>query len=470
MENRDKTKTREQLLNDTVLLNAKIARLEKDKEIFQVIAENTSDNIAITSFDLKAEYLYVSPSVKHVLDYDPKDLVGKSFFDFIHPDDKKVLFPLLKKYVNHKIKKLLSGKNIPVSKTVDFRFRKKNGDWCFMQSAINIVGNQFISVTRDITERKRAEKALKESEKQLQTLIDAMPDFVCFKDGDGCWLKANNACIRIFQLEDIDYRGKTDSELAELNSNLRGTFLTCKETDTRAWEGEGVFHGEETVPDPDGSVRIYDMTKLAVLQPDGERIGLVVLGHDITERKQAEEMLQESEDRLRQIIDIVPHMIFAKDRNGRFIIANKAVADGCGITPEKMVGKTHPELLGATPEQYESYLTDDREVIDSGKLKFIPEENYTFPDGHKVIMETTKIPFTSAGIPTVLGVSIDITDRKQAAEELAKHRENLEELVQERTKELEDKNIKLEKFNKLFVDREFRIKELRDKLKKLEGK
>ena len=84
-----------------------------------------------------------------------------------------------------------------------------------------------------ITERMQAEsqrdamlEALRESEEQLQTLIDAMPDFVCFKDGEGRWLKVNDACIRIFQLESKDYLGKNDSELAELNSKLRSAFLT----------------------------------------------------------------------------------------------------------------------------------------------------------------------------------------------------------------------------------------------------
>ncbi len=87
-------------------------------------------------------------------------------------------------------------------------------------------------------------------------------------------------------------------------------------------------------------------------------------------------------------------------------------------------------------------------------------------------METIKIPFntTLTEKRAILGVSVDITKRKQAEEELAKHREHLEELVKERTKELEVKNKELERFNNLFVNRELRIKELRDKVKELEKK
>ena len=296
---------------------------------------------------------------------------------------------------------------------------------------------------------KQIEEERKESEKQLQTLINAMPDFVCFKDGDGRWLKVNDAGIRIFQLEGVDYQGKNDSELAELNSKLQGSFLTCKKSDARAWKEGNIIHGEEIIPDSDGLIRIFDVTKVPVIWSDGERKGLVVLGHDITERKQAEELLQKNEAQLRQIIDIVPHFIFSKDRNGRFIMANKAAAEGSGTTPENMVGKTHPELLGADPKQYESYLADDCKVIDSGKLKFIPEEDFTYYNGSKVIMETTKIPFTSVGIPAVLGVSIDITQRKKIEAEL------------------KDKIEKLEKWKKLTVGREIKMIELKKEINAL---
>jgi predicted RNase H-like nuclease (RuvC/YqgF family) len=75
----------------------------------------------------------------------------------------------------------------------------------------------------------------------------------------------------------------------------------------------------------------------------------------------------------------------------------------------------------------------------------------------------------SEGKPSYfLGSVIDITDRKKAEEELKKHQDHLEELVNERTTELEEKNKELNRFNKLFVGREFRIKELKDKVKKLE--
>ncbi len=150
----------------------------------------------------------------------------------------------------------------------------------------------FIKQASIAIQKRQAEEALHESEKQLQTLINSMPDFVCFKDGDGCWLMANEAAIRIFQLKGLDYRGKKDYELAEFNSKLRGSFLTCKESDAKVWKEGSLIHGEETIPDSDGSIQVFDVTKVPVSYPGSERKGIVVIGHDITKRKQAEEQIK----------------------------------------------------------------------------------------------------------------------------------------------------------------------------------
>ena len=173
--------------------DAIIEELRKSEEQLRLITENTSDNISITTFDLKAAYIYVNPSVKSLLGYDPEDMLGKSFFDFIHPDDKKVIFPLLKKYVKFKVKKLLTKNEVPVSETIEFRFKNKMGSWCFMQSTVNIVGDKLLAVTRDISERKRAEDDLKSSEERLKIIFEFAPDAIYLSDLKGNFLDGNIA-------------------------------------------------------------------------------------------------------------------------------------------------------------------------------------------------------------------------------------------------------------------------------------
>ncbi len=167
-----------------------IEALKKSEEQFRLIAEYTGDNIGITTFDRKAEYVYVSPSIKSVLGYQPADLLGKSFFDFIHPDDKGFLLNLLKKYMEMWVKKLFTGKETEIRENIEYRFRNKAGEWRMLQSTVTIMGKQLLSVTRDITEQKRNQEEIirlkegleEEVEKKTAELKEKVSDLQRFFD------------------------------------------------------------------------------------------------------------------------------------------------------------------------------------------------------------------------------------------------------------------------------------------------
>jgi diguanylate cyclase (GGDEF)-like protein/PAS domain S-box-containing protein len=146
------------------------------------------------------------------------------------------------------------------------------------------------------------------------------------------------------------------------------------------------------------------------------------LQKEIAERKHAEEALWLNEARLRQIIDLVPHRIFVNSRDGRFLLANQAMADAYNTTPEEMVGKHIKEFAGGEAES--AQYRHNRAVIDSRKLIFLPEETLTFPDGTVRTFQITKIPYMVSGTDeaAVLGIAIDITEQKLAEETLEKER------------------------------------------------
>ena len=114
---------------------------------------------------------------------------------------------------------------------------------------------------------------------------------------------------------------------------------------------------------------------------------------EISMKRQAEKALRESEAKLRQVIDLVPNLIFAKDRNGRFVLANKSVADVLGTTVEELTGKTDAHF-NPNREEVERFLKHDLLVIDSGRSTKIREEKITDSKGHVRILQTVKIPFT----------------------------------------------------------------------------
>ena len=143
------------------------------------------------------------------------------------------------------------------------------------------------------------------------------------------------------------------------------------------------------------------------------------LARPLIERRRATEVIRQNERELRQIIDLVPHLIFAKDIDGRFILANKAVADVYGTTVEDMQGKLDKDFVRSEGEA-SHFRNDDLEVIHSGKIKVIPEEVVTDAAGRIHFLSTVKTPcwFARSGKPGCLGVAVDITERKRIEDAL----------------------------------------------------
>ena len=164
-------KTKDQLVQEIDQLKQQIAKIQEDKEINQIIANNTSDIIAIASFDLKAKYLYVSPSVKQVLGYDQEELIGTSVQQLVHPDDQRILFRLLKKYLSLMVKRIIKVGDPNLYENLEFRIKNKSGEWRYMQSTVNFVGKNLLTITRDITERKKTELKLDRTNYFLRNVL-----------------------------------------------------------------------------------------------------------------------------------------------------------------------------------------------------------------------------------------------------------------------------------------------------------
>ncbi|NQU70801.1 MAG: PAS domain S-box protein [Rhodospirillales bacterium] len=120
---------------------------------------------------------------------------------------------------------------------------------------------------------------------------------------------------------------------------------------------------------------------------------------------------------LRQIIDLVPHMIFARDAEGKFLMANQATADLYGAPVSDLVGAPI-ENFHSNSEELNRFLMGDRALIERGERVFIPEQTIHTVAGKTRILQTTKIPFEAPGTgePAILGISVDITEQKRAEE------------------------------------------------------
>ncbi|MCA1320529.1 PAS domain-containing protein [Bacillus tianshenii] len=142
-----------------------------------------------------------------------------------------------------------------------------------------------------IIKKHEALKQLEQKEHELLTLINNMPDFVCFKDGEGRWLLANEYGLSLYELQNVDYKGKTDLELGEYSPHFKEAFAYCTDTDERTWKEGKITRDEESFVIPCGELKTFDVIKVPLFYPDGNRRALVTIGRDISSLKKAEQLL-----------------------------------------------------------------------------------------------------------------------------------------------------------------------------------
>lgn len=282
----------------------------------------------------------------------------------------------------------------------------------------------ILGLNIDITQRKKyedeiikAKEAIEESENLLSTLINASPDIICFKDGKGRWLLANDADLKLFNLEDVAYKGKTDLELAASTPFFKNAFTTCSVSDEKAWQAQTITKNEEIIPQANGSSKIFEVIKVPLFHNDGTRKGLIVLGRDISERKTTEMELKASEERYKVLADATEEAIFLSEK-GYCVETNKTACQMFGYSYEEMVG-TFGTLIIAPESQklVENYMLSgyDKPYEAVGQRK----DGTTFP------VQLFGKMFEYKGRKARLTTCRDLTQQKQYEAEILRSQHRL---------------------------------------------
>ncbi len=187
-------------------------KLKDVEHRYKTIAENTSDLISMSTFSSKPVFTYASPSNYEILGFSPEELIGKEALSFVHPEDKKQLVAKLTYYLGKEVAgKLVKRKEM--KEKLCYRFRTKTGDYRLLEVTANLAGNEILYVSRDITERARIQKELKEA----KMTMDYASEEVFWVDEDANILYANNKASELLGYQNKEILTKT---VYDINKNF----------------------------------------------------------------------------------------------------------------------------------------------------------------------------------------------------------------------------------------------------------
>ncbi len=283
------------------------------------------------------------------------------------------------------------------------------------------VGRKTRALKEQIAISEGATLALQTSEKRLKTLVDTLPDMVWLKDVDGRYLSCNDRFEKFFGAKEEEIIGKTDYDFVD--KELADFF---RENDQIAIDKGGPSKNEEEVVfADDGHLEVLETIKTPMFGVNGELVGVLGIGRDVTDRKKTEEKLQATTTRLRAVINNSPLMISEVDLNGRYLLINNAIAEVYQLPKSAVIGKTIEQLL---PIEVAQIFMERLNQVKKASRPIYVEDSISI-GGTEKNYTTTLFPLfdNSGNLQSVATIAQDVTDRKLAEEEQTKLKEQLQQ-------------------------------------------
>jgi len=382
-----------------------------EPERYRLIAENASDCIWTT--DLELRFTYISPAITRLRGFTVEEAMAQTVDQVLTPASLAQALEQLREGLS-------SAETVNPILTTLWEEYRKDGSTIWVESELSLIRDaegrpvEVLGVSRDVTARKRAEDALRESEERFRTMVDMAPDAIFIADASGRLVEANHTAAHQLGIPRSQLVGKrlldlvAPAALAHVWAKLQG--LTAEGT----LESLHLRSDGQEVPVELAVRRISFRGEPAVL----------AIARDIAARKRAEVALIESERRFRELADLLPQTVFEADQAGRFTFANQHGLEAFGYRREELEGLGIAAVIA--PEDHArvvEWLRSPRRS-NSGGTEYLMRrrDGTTFP----VVAHADRI-VREGRVLGVRGVLVDISRIKQAAQALRESEERLQQ-------------------------------------------
>lgn len=382
--------------------------LRESREKYRALIESAND--FIWEVDPQGRFTYCSPQMETYWGIKPETMIGKTPFDLMPEGERERGLQFFSRMAESRqpfnglvASAIISPGRMIWSETSAVPFFDETGGL-----------RGYRGISRDITERKKAEQAIRQERERLNALIRSIPDEVWFADTEGRFTLANPEALVSFGLEDgalVDVMNLVKS-LEILHPDLSSR-PPEESQPLRALNGEIIRGEEELVRMPaTGELRARLVNAAPVKDADGKIIGSVSVVRDITERKKTEEALRESEERFRGIVETANEGIATHAPDGTITYMNQRMADMLGYQRDEIVGRSSLDFVDEEEKQRVIQARDS--LKDNGS--FSSERKLRRKDGSILWTLANVSPQRDTGGNFVgfLAMHTDITERKQA--------------------------------------------------------
>ncbi|MFW9928976.1 MAG: PAS domain S-box protein, partial [Candidatus Thorarchaeota archaeon] len=393
-------------------------RLQDSEEKYRLLTQNINDLITVVNSKMEIEY--INEDIHHkVMGYKKEDLIGVNPLQLIHPDDREKTL--------QEFNRALSGEE----RIAEVRIKHKDGHYVWTETNgkmfINVNGDRKVQlVSRDITERKKSAEKLNESKERYRDLTDSLLEVVFEIDVDYNLVYTNSIASKIFGYTHEDFKkGLTVKD-----------FILPEDKDDVEEILQQLFHGEIIEPQllrlrkKDGTI-FYSRIYATPIYEGEDIVGIRSVIHDITDMKEAENKIKESEEKFRTIAEqSLMGICIIQDEVIKYV--NQNLADLLGYTVNEM-------LRWKTGEFFKTIHPDDKKKIISMATSF-NEDNKNdsryyeargiTKEGNTIWLDVYYKLILYEQRPAFLVSFIDISDRKETQEKLRESEEKYRFLFQ----------------------------------------